>query len=45
MVASVHLATAKKMAVISGIGVREYYKKQKYSLSGAYMIKDIEKYD
>lgn len=31
----------KKMAVISGIGVREYYKKQGYKLEGAYMVKGI----
>lgn len=31
----------KKVAVISGIGVREYYKKQGYDLIGDYMIKVI----
>ncbi len=31
----------KKLAVISGIGVREYYKKLGYKLQGDYMIKDI----
>ncbi len=32
----------KKMAVISGIGVREYYKnKLDYNLEGTYMIKDL----
>lgn len=30
----------KSIAVISGIGVREYYKKQGYYLKGAYMFKD-----
>lgn len=30
-----------KMAVISGIGVREYYKKQGYVLQGDYMVKDL----
>lgn len=30
-----------KMAVISGIGVREYYKKFGYKLSGTYMTKNI----
>ena len=30
-----------KIAVISGIGVREYYKKQGYKLVGAYMLKGI----
>lgn len=29
----------KKMAVISGIGVREYYKKLGYKLEGTYMVK------
>lgn len=29
----------KKMAVISGIGTREYYKKKGYSLKGTYMVK------
>jgi elongator complex protein 3 len=31
-----------KVAVISGIGVREYYKKQGYKLEGAYMVKVIK---
>jgi elongator complex protein 3 len=31
----------KKMAVISGIGVREYYKKLGYRLQGSYMVKKI----
>lgn len=31
-----------KIAVISGIGVREYYKKQGYKLEGAYMVKMIK---
>ena len=31
----------KKIAVISGIGVREYYKKLGYSLAGTYMVKNI----
>mgnify|MGYP001596960883 CR=1 FL=1 len=29
----------KKVSVISGIGVREYYKKLGYGLEGAYMMK------
>jgi len=29
----------KKMAVISGVGVREYYKKLGYHLEGTYMVK------
>ena len=31
----------KKMAVISAIGTREYYKKLGYSLEGTYMVKDL----
>lgn len=31
-----------KYAIISGVGVREYYKRQGYYLKGAYMIKDIK---
>ncbi len=31
----------KKMAVISGVGVRQYYKKIGYSLKGEYMVKDL----
>ena len=31
----------KKIAVISGIGVREYYKKLGYNLHGTYMIKNL----
>ncbi len=31
----------KKMAVISGIGVREYYKKLGYEPEGTYMVKDL----
>jgi len=31
-----------KIAVISGIGVREYYRKQGYKLEGAYMVKKIK---
>lgn len=33
----------KKLSVISGIGVREYYKKLGYNLEGFYMIKEISK--
>lgn len=29
----------KKLAIISGIGVREYYKKRGYALEGTYMVK------
>ncbi len=31
----------KKLAVISGIGVREYYRKLGYRLDGTYMVKDL----
>lgn len=31
----------KKMAVISGVGVREYYKKFGYTLKDTYMVKDF----
>lgn len=30
-----------QVAVISGIGVRDYYKKQGYELRGTYMIKKL----
>jgi len=32
----------KKMAVISGIGVREYYRKLGYELEGTYMVKKLK---
>jgi len=32
-----------KIAVISGIGVREYYKKLGYKLEGTYMVKILTK--
>ena len=35
-------AGLNKMAVISGIGVREYYKKIGYNLEGTYMVKNLE---
>jgi elongator complex protein 3 len=31
----------KKLAVISGVGVREYYRKLGYKLEGSYMIKEL----
>ena len=31
----------KKLAVISGVGVREYYRKLGYELKGNYMIKNL----
>ena len=33
----------EKIAVISGVGVREYYRKMGYSLVGAYMVKELNK--
>ncbi len=30
-----------KMAIISGVGVREYYEKQGYKLEGVYMVKEL----
>jgi ELP3 family radical SAM enzyme/protein acetyltransferase len=32
----------EQIAIISGIGVRDYYKKQGYSLQGTYMMKSIQ---
>lgn len=32
----------KKMAVISAIGTREYYRKNGYELEGEYMVKDLQ---
>lgn len=34
----------KQIAVISGIGVRDYYRKCGYELRGTYMIKQLEEY-
>jgi len=31
----------KRLSVISGIGVREYYKKIGYQKDGTYMVKDM----
>jgi len=31
----------KRIAVISAVGTREYYKKLGYKLEGTYMIKDL----
>jgi elongator complex protein 3 len=33
-----------QMAVISGIGVRDYYRKRGYELKGTYMMKGLDKY-
>ena len=32
----------KKMAIISGVGVREYYRKFGYNLEGPYMVKSLK---
>jgi hypothetical protein len=32
----------KKIAIISGIGVRDYYRQRGYELVGSYMMKDIK---
>jgi elongator complex protein 3 len=32
-----------KIAIISGVGVREYYRKRGYSLEATYMVKNLEK--
>ncbi len=32
---------AKKLAIISGVGVRGYFKKLGYELKDTYMIKDL----
>jgi elongator complex protein 3 len=34
-------AGKKKMVVISGVGVREYYKKKSYNKQGPYMVRDL----
>jgi elongator complex protein 3 len=31
----------KKVSIISGVGVREYYRKRGYNLEGSYMCKSI----
>jgi elongator complex protein 3 len=33
----------EQMAIISGIGVRDYYRKRGYELRGTYMMKHLEK--
>lgn len=33
----------ERMAIISGVGVRDYYRKQGYRLEGTYMVKDLNK--
>lgn len=36
-----HMAGYEQIAVISGIGVREYYRKNGYQLAGSYMMKPL----
>lgn len=38
-----HHSNIKKIAIIAGIGVREYYKKSGYKLEGTYMVKNLTK--
>ncbi|MFA5230452.1 MAG: GNAT family N-acetyltransferase [Candidatus Paceibacterota bacterium] len=38
-----HEFSLNKMAVISGVGVREYYKKLGYTLKDTYMVKKLKK--
>ena len=35
--------TSKKLAVISGVGTRHYYRKLGYELEGPYMVKSLER--
>lgn len=44
LAAAEHLAAKaghEKMAIISGIGVRDYYRQRGYELRGTYMVKDL----
>ena len=34
---------SKKLAVISGVGTRHYYRKLGYELEGPYMVKSLER--
>lgn len=38
---NIHQAKYKKIAIISGVGVRDYYRKRGYTLDGTYMVKVI----
>ncbi len=38
---NIHQAKYKKIAIISGVGVRDYYRKRGYTLEGTYMVKEI----
>jgi elongator complex protein 3 len=37
--------TVKKIAVISWVGAREYYRSRGYELSNEYMVKNIDRED
>lgn len=37
-----HEHRSKKIAVISGVGTRHYYRKLGYELEGPYMVKNLE---
>ena len=38
---NIHKAVYKKVAIISGVGVRDYYRKRGYTLEGTYMVKGV----
>ncbi len=38
---NIHHRAYNKLAIISGVGVRDYYRKRGYTLEGTYMVKEI----
>jgi elongator complex protein 3 len=36
---------SNKLAVISGVGTRHYYRKLGFELEGTYMVKDLNNFD
>lgn len=36
---------SEKLAVISGVGTRHYYRKLGFELEGTYMVKTLEKFE
>ena len=36
---------SEKLAVISGVGTRHYYRKLGFELEGTYMVKKLEKFE
>ena len=36
---------SRKLAVISGVGTRHYYRKLGYELEGTYMVKHLEEFE